>query len=287
MKDRVAGSGTASPVERASGILRDAGELVVLTGAGISADSGVPTFRGEDGLWKRHSPEELATPGAFARDPRLVWEWYGWRREVIAACRPNPAHTALARWALRRHGVHIVTQNVDGLHRLAADEAAAGVEAGLQGEPRAVSPGNSGIGVPPRRQGQPLELHGCLFRVRCTRCGERYAHREPIDSTSVETLPTCRSCGTLLRPDVVWFGEPLDERVLAEAFELAARAHACLVVGTSAVVQPAASLATVTAHSGGAIIEVNPDATPLTSTSLVSIRAGAAEAVPALIGEPL
>jgi NAD-dependent deacetylase len=250
-------------IERARGLLEDASDVVILTGAGISADSGVPTFRGPDGLWKRHRPEELATPGAFARDPRLVWEWYGWRRELVAACRPNAAHLALARWALRREGVHIVTQNVDGLHGLAAEEAATGAGA------------------------EPIELHGSLFRVRCTRCRERYPHRDPIDATSTETLPTCRACGTLVRPDVVWFGEPLDERVLAEAFGLAARAGACLVVGTSAVVQPAASLATVTAHAGGAIIEVNPDATPLTSTTVVSIRARAAEAVPTLLDEPI
>ncbi len=260
--------------------MQDARDLVVLTGAGISADSGVPTFRGPDGLWKRHRPEELATPGAFARDPRLVWEWYAWRRELVAACRPNAAHTALARWTLRREGVHIVTQNVDGLHGLAADEAANRPRGGgLNAEA-------SGGVLPSPGRGEPIELHGSLFRVRCTRCRERYPHREPIDTTSPETLPTCRACGALLRPDVVWFGEPLDEAVLAEAVGLAARAAVCLVVGTSAVVQPAANLATVTAQAGGAIIEVNPDATPLTSTTVVSIRAGAAETVPLLVDEP-
>lgn len=267
-------------VERARRLLQDAPEVVVLTGAGISADSGVPTFRGPDGLWKQHRPEELATPGAFARDPRLVWGWYGWRREVVAACRPNAAHTALARWALRREGIHIVTQNVDGLHGLAAEAAAA--ELGPEG--RTTEAGPTAPDAP--RPAEPIELHGSLFRVRCTRCGERYAHREPIDATSTETLPACHTCGALLRPDVVWFGEPLDESVLAEAFALAARARACLVVGTSAVVQPAASLATVTARAGGAVIEVNPDATPLTWATVVSIRAGAAEAVPLLVSEP-
>jgi NAD-dependent deacetylase len=265
-----------SEIERARRLLAEAAEVVVLTGAGISADSGVPTFRGPDGLWKRHRPEELATPGAFARDPRLVWEWYGWRREVVAACRPNAAHMALARWALRRAGVHIVTQNVDGLHGLAADEAATDSGAATSGSPALRS----------SRGAEPIELHGSLFRVRCTRCRERYAHREPIDATSAQTLPACRACGALLRPDVVWFGEPLDESVLSRAFELAAGAGACLVVGTSAVVQPAASLATVTAQSGGGVIEVNPDATPLTSATAVSIRASAAEAVPLLVGEP-
>ena len=274
---------SGAEIGRARRLLEDAAEVVVLTGAGISADSGVPTFRGPDGLWKRHRPEELATPGAFARDPRLVWEWYGWRRELVAACQPNAAHTTIARWALRREGVHIVTQNVDGLHGLAADAtAAAAAESGA--EVRTAEPGSK---VPPSlRRAEPNELHGSLFRVRCTRCGERYAHRQAIDATSLKTLPSCRSCDSLLRPDVVWFGEPLDESVLAEAFALAARAGACLVVGTSAVVQPAASLATVTAQAGGAVIEVNPDATPLTSTAVVSIQAGAAEAIPLLVGEP-
>lgn len=258
---------------------------MVLTGAGISADSGVPTFRGPDGLWKRHRPEELATPRAFERDPRLVWEWYGWRRKIVAGCEPNTAHTALARWAFRRDGIHIATQNVDGLHGRAATVAAAAATDRADAPPESSRGGLASAGSA-RRRAEPIELHGSLFRVRCTRCRERYAHREPIVATSRDTLPACRACGALLRPDVVWFGEPLDDAVLTEAFELAARAGACLVVGTSAVVQPAASLATVTARSGGAVIEVNPDATGLTSAAAISIRARAVEAVPVLVGEP-
>jgi len=250
-------------IERAGRLLADAREVLVLTGAGISADSGVPTFRGPDGLWKQHRPEQLATPHAFAHDPRLVWEWYGWRREIVAQCSPNEAHRALAVWVMRRGGVRIVTQNVDGLHGLAAEAA-----------------GATGGG------GDPLELHGSLFRVRCTGCGEGRPHRETIDATSVDTLPRCEACGSLLRPAVVWFGEPLPEDILTEAFGLADRAEACLVIGTSAVVQPAASLATVVAHGGGLVIEVNPDPTALTPSATISIRARAADAVPELVGEP-
>src|SRR5215216_3869419 len=145
---------------RARGLLRDADRVVALTGAGVSAESGVPTFRGAGGLWKEFRAEDLATPQAFARDPRLVWEWYGWRREVVRACSPNAAHLALARFTIGHSETLIATQNVDGLHRLA--------------------------GTPEQRL---LELHGALFRVRCTRCSWRTEHVEPIDASSSETLP--------------------------------------------------------------------------------------------------
>lgn len=253
----------------ARGRLDAAGSVVVLTGAGISADSGVPTFRGPDGLWKDYRPEELATPAAFARDPRLVWEWYGWRRSKIAPCEPNPAHLALARWAGRREGVRIVTQNVDGLHTRAAKAVGAA--------------GPTGADDAAGRAGTPLELHGCLFRVRCTGCRFRGEHREEIDAGSREALPRCPECGALLRPDVVWFGEALPEAVVSEAFALAGEADVCLVVGTSAVVHPAAGIPAATAAAGGEIVEVNPEVTPLTSRAAVSLRARAAEAVPRLV----
>lgn len=251
-------------VNEARGLLRDADSVIVLTGAGVSAESGVPTFRGEDGLWKSHRPEELATPRAFARDPRLVWEWYGWRRSKVAACDPNPGHLALARWALTREGVRIVTQNVDGLHEVAARNVAE--ELGLEPEP-----------------GLPLELHGSLFRVRCTACGQSYGHREPVDASSRESLPACRSCGELLRPAVVWFGEGLPAEVLERSFELARTADLCLVVGTSAVVQPAASLPLRTRESGGRIVEVNPDSTPLSEVASALLRGPAGELLPPLL----
>ncbi|HZD04802.1 MAG TPA: NAD-dependent deacylase, partial [Longimicrobiales bacterium] len=225
-----------------------------------SAESGVPTFRGEAGLWKRNKPEELATPGAFRRDPRLVWEWYGWRRELVGACAPNAAHRALARFQGSRPGVVLVTQNVDGLHERAL------VEEGLETWDRS------------------LELHGSLFRVRCTRCGHRGPHPDPVDATSEETLPHCPRCGALLRPDVVWFGEPLDASVQRHAFQVAGSAETCLVVGTSAVVQPAASLPLATLEAGGVVVEVNPDTTPLTAVAEVSLRGPAARVLPDLLG---
>jgi NAD-dependent deacetylase len=239
----------------------------VLTGAGVSAESGVPTFRGTQGLWKEYRPEQLATPAAFARDPRLVWEWYDWRRRLVLGCRPNAAHVALAAFALEPgRRVWIVTQNVDGLHGVAAREVAA-----------AHSTVRPVLAL-------PLELHGSLFRTRCTACGTREEHLDPIDTSSHETLPRCRCCGALLRPDVVWFGEALDDAILGEAMERAAAARVCLVVGTSAAVQPAASLALVTKRSGGCVVEVNPEATELTPVADVSIRASAAAAVPPIVG---
>lgn len=261
-------------VESARELLSKAGAVLVLTGAGISADSGLATFRGADGLWRNYRAQELATPEAFAEDPRLVWEWYGMRREAAASSQPNAAHLALARLAIKREGITIVTQNVDGLHTRAAEQVAN--DRLTEGELQFVAAG-AGITAEP-----PLELHGCLFRVRCPRCGECYGHREPIDASSLSTLPTCRSCTSMLRPDIVWFGEPLGDAIEI-AFSFAQEADLCLVVGTSAVVQPAASIATVVRQSGGAIIEVNPEPTPLTPLATVSLRGGAAEVVPALV----
>jgi NAD-dependent deacetylase len=249
-------------LDAARRLVRDAERVVVLTGAGVSADSGVPTFRGAGGLWKEYRAEELATPRAFERDPRLVWEWYAWRRDIVRGCHPNAAHLALASFAASRDGVLIVTQNVDALHVRAAHDVA-------RGDARAL----------------PVELHGSLFRARCTACGRREPHDEPVDASSVATLPVCARCGGLLRPDVVWFGESLDSRIIAHAFDAAARADVCLVIGTSAVVQPAASLAAATREAGGVVVEVNPEPTPLTAIADVSIRAGAARTVPSIVGQ--
>ncbi len=250
------------PTTRAGELLHDASAVVVLTGAGVSAESGVPTFRGAGGLWKEFRPEDLATPEAFARDPRLVWEWYSWRRTLVAACVPNAAHRALAEWALRSAKVTIVTQNVDGLHTRAARDAAG------EADPASAL---------------PIEVHGSLLRDRCSGCGAR---SEPVtvDATSLATLPRCARCGAPLRPDVVWFGEMLDENVLARADAAAAAADVCLVVGTSALVHPAASLPLRTRASGGVVIEVNPEETPLTRVAEVSMRGKAAEVVPVLLG---
>ena len=246
---------TRAGVERARALIGEARQVVVLTGAGISAESGVPTFRGSGGLWKEYRAEDLATPQAFARDPRLVWEWYGWRRRVVQQCLPNAAHVALATAARERGGVRIVTQNVDGLHATAAT-------------------------VP---QALPLELHGSLFRSRCTRCGGRWDDRGEVNAATRDTLPMCAACGGLARPDIVWFGESLDEATLAQAMQLAAGAAVCLVVGTSAVVYPAAGLAEVTRRHGGSVVEVNVADTPLSSTAAVTLRGPAAVIVPHLL----
>lgn len=229
--------------------LRAAHRVVALTGAGVSAESGVPTFRGPEGLWREFRPEDLATPDAFARDPKLVWEWYAWRRERVAACRPNAAHRALVALDKRAPEFLLATQNVDGLHALAGS----------------------------RRM---VELHGSLWRVRCTGCGHVGGDRSPF----AEIPPRC-PCGALLRPDVVWFGEPLPKPVLERAFAAAREADVVVVAGTSSLVYPAAALPEAALWAGAFVIEVNPEPTPLTAKASVSFRGRAAEVLPMLVGE--
>ncbi len=256
-------------------LLQSAKNMLVLTGAGVSAESGVPTFRGPDGLWKKHRPEQLATAEAFRADPRLVWEWYGWRRQRVAACSPNAAHEAMARLTVRDPRVRIVTQNVDGLHELALQEVLAeGTDS--DGSMPDARPAMSPAAL-------SLELHGSLYRVRCLACRFHQGDRNPIDATSAGSLPHCPECGSLLRPDVVWFGESLDENTLEAAVTTAQGAEVCLVVGTSAVVHPAASLPLLTRQNGGVIVEVNPEPTPLSAVARVSLRAPATEVIPLLL----
>ena len=244
-------------------IVRAAERVVVFTGAGVSAESGVPTFRGPGGMWNSLRAEDLATPQAFARDPRLVWEWYAWRRSLVARCTPNAAHLAIARFAASRPNVTVVTQNVDGLHQRAAREVAA---------ERAEAPRDV------------LALHGTLFGVRCTRCDHRAPHDGDVDASSLDALPSCPRCGALLRPDVVWFGEALDPALLDAAFDAAARADACVVIGTSALVQPAASVATTAVRAGAALVEVTAEATELSRIARVSLRGPAGTLVPDVLG---
>lgn len=237
-------------IKTAAEILRDSGHIVVLTGAGISAESGVPTFRGEHGLWKQFRAEELATPEAFARDPKLVWEWYDWRRGIIAKVEPNRGHWTLAKWEEIFPEFTLITQNVDGLHAKA---------------------GSKNI----------LELHGNIWKVRCTKeeaVTENYA--VPLN----EIPPTCPVCGAMLRPHVVWFGESLDADLLGRAFGLSASCDVMLVIGTSAFVQPAASLPLRAAENGAKIIEINPYPTPLTSYADISLPGKAGEVLPAIDG---
>ena len=247
---------------RARRLVAEANRIVVLTGAGISAESGVPTFRGAGGLWKSHRPEELATPEAFARDPQTVWEWYSWRRGLIADCAPNHGHLALARLALGDTPTTIVTQNVDGLHTRAAHEAAGGADP---------SPA------------LPVEVHGAIDRDKCSTCGARTSRTTSVDTSSHSSLPRCAECDGMLRPDVVWFGEALEPEILSRAFQVAQDADLCLVVGTSALVQPAASVPLVTLQSGGTLIEVNLEHTPLSGEAEVSLLGASGELLPELL----
>jgi NAD-dependent deacetylase len=283
---------TGASLLPASELLSDARSVTILTGAGISAESGVPTFRGAAGLWRSHRPEDLATPEAFARDPALVWSWYRWRRGLVARCAPNEGHRAIARFALDgTHTVTLVTQNVDGLHQRAAEEHA---------RTRDASPGC------------PLELHGSLMRDRCSGCGRRSPAPFPIaahpdaatpadvvdpppdgNATALygsvgapERVPRCQACGSMLRPDVVWFGEVLDPDVLDRAFQAASDADLCLVVGTSSLVHPAASLPLAALAAGRPVIEINLDPTPLSRLATVALSGTAGALLPALLSAP-
>ncbi len=247
---------------RARRLVREAERIVALTGAGVSAESGVPTFRGEGGLWRNHRPEDLATVDALARDPETVWAWYRWRRGLLASCEPNPGHRALARLFLERGRAGLITQNVDGLHQRAALDEAKGASA----EPAL-----------------PVELHGALARDRCSRCGSRFDARAPEHPSPDAELPRCPTCNGLLRPDVVLFGEPLDQTVLTRARRLARSADLCLVVGTSAAVHPAAAIPLETLHAGGRVVEVNVEATELTPVASAALRGPAAETLPDLL----
>lgn len=260
MRTRAA-TGSAAEARRILGLAR---RPVVLTGAGISADSGVPTFRGAEGLWQNVRPEEIATPEAFARDPVRSWAWYAWRRDKVAECRPNAGHLALARWLLDRPGGTLVTQNVDGLHELAALEASGG-------DPSLAE------------RAMPVRLHGSIVHVRCTACGTRSEHRGPVDATSAATLPRCEACGSLLRPDVVWFGEQLPREALERALEAASEADVCLVVGTQGAVYPAAGVADTAVRNGAALIVVDPGTTHFDAAADVKITETAAKGLPPLL----
>lgn len=222
--------------------------ITILTGAGISADSGVPTFRGPDGLWRNYRAEDLATPEAFGRDPRLVWEWYNWRRELIATKQPNEAHHAVAALEAHRSNMWLITQNVDGLHRAAGS--------------RKLS-----------------EIHGNIWMVRCTECGTvTENHQVPLP-----LLPHCGPCGGLLRPHIIWFGESLFAEDLARCATALQACDVLIVIGTSGVVYPAAGFAAVAKEAGAFVIEVNLDPTPHTDLVDIALRGHAKDLVPELL----
>lgn len=229
--------------------LASAKRVTVLTGAGVSVESGVPTFRdAQTGLWAKFKPEDLATPQAFRRNPRLVWEWYEWRRKLVAEARPNSAHLALAEMEARFPDFCLITQNVDGLHQ--------------QGGSRKV-----------------IELHGNIMRTKCFDEGSIVASWQQ----SGDVPPKCPNCGGLLRPDVVWFDEPLPEVAIKMANEASEACDVFLSVGTSTVVYPAAGLPEKALRAGAAIIEINPEPTPLTKQVHFSIQAPAGVALPAIL----
>jgi NAD-dependent deacetylase len=226
--------------------LRGARSVFVLTGSGISAESGLPTFRGVGGLWRTHRVEALASPEGFARDPRLVWTWYNERRAAHARAEPNPAHHAIAELERRCDDFTLATQNVDSLH----------VRAGSR---------------------NLLELHGQLREARCTGCALRWPLEGAFDLDAIE-----HACGGRIRPDIVWFGEPLPAAVWQRAAQAAQRADVVLVVGTSGIVYPAASLATTFAQRAF-VVEVNPEETAITGAVDASLRGPAATILPALV----
>jgi NAD-dependent deacetylase len=226
--------------------ISNADYMIALTGAGISKESNVPTFRGADGLWRNYDAMELATPDAFRRNPNLVWQWYAWRQGLIAECSPNPGHLTLAKW--ERDGLlkSLITQNVDGLH---------------------IRAGSKNV----------LEVHGDLWELKCTSCDFKGRLDAPVDD-----MQFCPDCGMLLRPDVVWFGESLNLNTISQVYSELGRADVCMVVGTSALVQPAASFPFIVKHRGGALIEINIEQTPLSSAVDYHILGKSGEVLPEL-----
>jgi len=231
--------------------------LAVLTGAGVSQESGLRTFRdAQTGLWALYKPEDLASPQAFARDPKLVWDWYAWRREALKGVRPNAGHYALVELEKKIPEFTLITQNVDGLHRMA---------------------GSRNI----------LELHGNIQHVRCSECG---TFTETWEDEG-ESVPRCGECGGLLRPDVVWFGEPLPRQELEAAVTAARSCQVFFSIGTSGVVQPAASLAFAAHNKGALVVEINAEPTPLTPKTDYVFHGRSGEVLPALLralaGDPV
>jgi len=229
--------------------LKNSKNIVILTGAGISAESGVPTFRGKDGLWRNYDPMELATPAAFNNNPKLVWEWYNWRREIVSKTQPNQGHFALTQMEQRYKNTTIITQNVDGLH----------IKAGTE---------------------KVLEIHGNIWRTRCTVCGDiNYNYTVPLTTIP----PVCNKCKGILRPDIVWFGEQLPENIMSKVEEKIYNCDFMFVIGTSGTVQPAASFSFIAKQRNAYIVEINIEETPTTDIADISLLGKSGEILPKLI----
>ncbi|RJP36316.1 MAG: NAD-dependent deacylase [Phycisphaerales bacterium] len=240
--------------------IAEAKAVWVMTGAGVSAESGVPTFRGKDGFWGEHRFEDLATPQAFQRDPETVWRFYLWRRRLMLDRKPNPAHYAIAEVERLKPRFNLITQNVDGLHRRAGSRNVA-------------------------------ELHGALFTDRCTECGleSRFDERgldaegdEPRKLPDCESIPHCSRCSAMMRPGVVWFGEPLPMAALSATERAVESADCCLVVGTSGVVYPAAGYVHQSTARGAYAVEINVEETALSAVVDTVLTGKAGEILPAI-----
>ena len=254
-------SGLIAEVQRAAELLKNKQRICLLTGAGISAESGIPTFRDKQtGLWENYRAEDLATPDAFARNPKLVWSWYQWRRQLVASKKPNPAHIALAQWQYHSQSTNqqltLITQNVDDLHEQAGSAV--------------------------------THLHGNLWRNRCSRCeiphqGQLNRAYDSEDSINFdEALITCQHCDGYIRPDIVWFEESLPVEEWQTAEEAAANCDIFISIGTSSLVYPAAGLAQLAKHNGARIIEINPYPTPNTLVD-ITLAAKAGVILPELV----
>ncbi len=227
--------------------IKDAKKIVFVTGAGISQESGIPTFRGNDGLWRKYDPMQLATIDAFYENPKLVWEWYEDRRKNILNAKPNPGHVAIAELE-KFKDVTVLTQNIDGLHQRA---------------------GSSHV----------LELHGSIIRIKCTVC----EFEDDISSSFGNLPPKCNRCGNILRPDVVWFGEPLPQKIWNQAIIEANTCEIMIIAGTSLVVSPANTLPIYAKQNNATLIEVNPEQTQMSSEMDMSLRTTSAKAIPSII----
>ena len=226
--------------------LRQAEKIVFVTGAGVSQESGIPTFRGKDGLWRKYDAMKLATINAFYENPKLVWEWYEERRSNILAAKPNAGHLAIAELEKFRP-VHVLTQNIDGLHQRAGST-------------------------------KVYELHGSIITIKCTVCD----FKDTITSSFSQLPPLCK-CNNILRPDVVWFGEPLPQDVWHAAMQQARSCDVMVVVGTSLAVSPANLLPAYAKQNGATVIEVNPEETLMSADMDLSIRSSAARAIPEIV----